>query len=302
MNGLLAPHHDGSALHVSDLEPELGDTVSVWLRVPHAAAASRVWARTVPDGEPHHVEAVVDRRTGHETWWRAEIDLRNPVTNYRFLLDGGPSGHRTVNGTGVHDRIVSDAHDFRISAHAAPPSWLADTIFYQVFPDRFARSGAERAWPDWASVRGWDDPVSLDGRVAVKQIYGGDLPGLESRLDHLALLGARGLYLTPFFPAPSSHRYNADSFGHVDPFLGGDDALISLVKACHNRGIKVIGDLTINHSGDHHEWFRARRPTRRRPKPGSTSSDTTPTSTSRGSTSRHCRSSTCATPNCRAGC
>ena len=53
------------------------------------------------------------------------------------------------------------------------------------------------------------------------------------------------------------HRYDADTFDHVDPLLGGDDALISLVKACHNRGIHVIGDLTVNHAGRGHEWFRA---------------------------------------------
>lgn len=254
---IFGPHHDGSARHVSDLEPALGDTVSVWLRVPHAAPASRVWARSVPDGEPHYVEAVVDRRTDHETWWRADVELHNPLTNYRFLLDGGRAGQRTVNGTGVHQRTVSDAHDFRISTHAAPPSWVADTVFYEVFIDRFAHSDAVRTWPQWASIRAWDEPVSLDGRVAVTQVYGGDLPGLASRLDYLAALGATGLYLTPFFPAPSSHRYNADRFDRVDPLLGGDDALVALVTACHRRGIRVIGDLTINHSGDRHEWFRA---------------------------------------------
>jgi alpha-glucosidase len=70
-------------------------------------------------------------------------------------------------------------------------------------------------------------------------------------------LGTGGLYLTPFFPAPSSHRYDADTFDHVDPLLGGDDALARLVKACHNRGVRVIGDLTINHVGARHTWFRA---------------------------------------------
>src|SRR5690606_19008303 len=58
-------------------------------------------------------------------------------------------------------------------------------------------------------------------------------------------------------PARSNHRYDALSFDHVDPLLGGDEALIRLVEAAHARGLKVIGDLTTNHSGDAHEWFRA---------------------------------------------
>jgi alpha-glucosidase len=254
---LSAPHHDGSERHVSDLEPSLGDTVTVWLRVPHTAGASRVWVRTTPDAEPRFTPARVDRTTAWETWWRADITLHNPVTNYRFLLDGGPAGYRFVNGGGVHARTVGDAYDFRISAWPAPPAWLAETTFYEIFPDRFAPSGTERVAPAWARPAAWADPVDTDGRRSVQQWYGGDLAGIEARLDHLESLAVSGLYLTPFFPAPSSHRYDADTFAHVDALLGGDDALIGLVKACHNRGIRVIGDLTVNHSGRGHEWFRA---------------------------------------------
>ena len=89
---LSAPHHDGSARHVSDIAPELGDTVTVWLRVPHVAAADRVWVRTTPDAEPRFDAATVDHATEWETWWRADVRVRNPVTNYRFLLHGGQGG------------------------------------------------------------------------------------------------------------------------------------------------------------------------------------------------------------------
>ncbi len=254
---LAEPHHDGSERHVSTLEPALGDKVTVWLRVPHSDPADRVWVRTTPGAEPHYDAAVVDRTTPHETWWRADITVHNPVTTYRFMLDGGRSGYRQVNGTGVQARTVTDVTDFRLSAHAPPPAWLADTTFYQVFPDRFGRSSAPRAWPSWARVSAWDDPVDTNGRTSVHQVYGGDLAGIEQHLDHLGAIGVGGLYLTPFFPAPSSHRYNADTFANVDPLLGGDDTLARLVKSCHDRGIRVIGDLTVNHVGSGHEWFRA---------------------------------------------
>jgi alpha-glucosidase len=251
------PHHDGSEYHVSTLEPALGETVTVWLREPNSDPADRVWVRTMADGEPHYARAVADRATEHETWWRADLVVHNVVTNYRFLLDGGPSGYRFVNGTGVHARTVSDGADFRLSAHPPPPAWLADSTFYEIFPDRFAASGMPRELPPWARASSWDDPVDTNGTRAVYQLYGGDLAGVEARLDHIHALGVGGLYLTPFFPAPSSHRYDADTFEHVDPLLGGDDALARLVKACHNRGIRVIGDLTINHVGARHDWFRA---------------------------------------------
>ncbi len=99
--------------------------------------------------------------------------------------------------------------------------------------------------------------MSTHRAVRARHWYGGDLTGIEDHLDHLAHLGVTLIYLTPFFPAGSMHRYDASSFDHVDPALGGDDALSSLVAAAHERGIRVIGDLTLNHTGIDHDWFRA---------------------------------------------
>ncbi len=100
-------------------------------------------------------------------------------------------------------------------------------------------------------------PRRPDRTHTAVQFYGGDLDGIRERLNHLAAVGATLLYLTPIFPARSNHRYDALSFDQVDPLLGGDEALIRLVEAAHARGIRVIGDLTTNHCGDAHEWFRA---------------------------------------------
>ena len=90
-----------------------------------------------------------------------------------------------------------------------------------------------------------------------QQIYGGDLDGVAEHLDHLQALGVDVVYLTPFFPARSNHRYDAASFDVVDPLLGGDAALRRLSRASHQRGMKLLGDFTTNHTGDAHEWFQA---------------------------------------------
>ena len=87
-------------------------------------------------------------------------------------------------------------------------------------------------------------------------MYGGDLDGIADRLDHVASLGVDTVYLTPVFPAESNHRYNASSFAEVDPLLGGDKALLRLAQEVHGRGWRLVGDLTTNHCGDTHLWFR----------------------------------------------
>lgn len=260
MNEALVPHHDGSPLHVSNDTPELGETVAVRVRIPHAhGSPASVLVRSNPDAEPRFTAA---ERTATEQgwdWWEALIEVENPECRYRFLLLFDDGRREWLNAGGLHVIETRDSEDFVVLAHPAPPGWGRSTVMYQVFPDRFARSalagGGEP--PEWAEPAEWGDEVVHAGPSTPLQYFGGDLRGIEERLDHLERLGVTMLYLTPVFPARSNHRYDALSFDAVDPLLGGDEALISLVEAAHARGLTVIGDLTANHSGDAHEWFRA---------------------------------------------
>ncbi|GAB2622720.1 alpha-glycosidase [Paractinoplanes abujensis] len=253
------PHHDGSELYVSDPAPALGDTVTVFVRVPRGTGVSRVHMRWVRDGEPIFTSLKVDHRRGTDTWWRAEITAHNPITRYRFLL-GTTSGVRWLTAYGVTNHDVPDSTDFRLVAQPPAPQWARDAVIYQIFPDRYARSPAadRRETPDWAiRARSWDEPV-VPGPDAVRVLHGGDLDGVARRLDHVTALGADTIYLTPFFPARSNHRYDASGFDRVDPLLGGDRALERLAAAARDRGVRLIGDLTTNHTGDAHPWFTSR--------------------------------------------
>ncbi|CAN7225155.1 glycoside hydrolase family 13 protein [Arthrobacter sp. LjRoot14] len=274
------PHHDGSPLHVPR-RAGLGDAAGLRVRIPAAwGRAARVWVRSVQDGEPRYDAAHSLGEFDGWVWWEAEMTVTNPVARYRFLLevaesehdDGTPDsgqagsgqagstpGYWSLNAQGLFRHDVSDYADFRLTAFPAAPQWLRRGTMYQVFPDRFARSAdaGPLPVPDWAIPSGWDHtPVQGTGPATPFQFYGGNLTGVAERLDHIQQLGADVIYLTPFFPARSNHRYDASTFNEVDPLLGGDDALVKLVEAAHARGIKVMGDLTANHSGDAHEWFR----------------------------------------------
>lgn len=253
----LGPHHDGSELYVPAGTPGLGDVVPVRLRVPAGYGETSVHVRYVHDGEPFLAEARHDRTGEGERWYVAEVPVHNPVTSYRFLVDH-PGGYHWVDGRGTHHRDVADAADFRLTVHEPGPDWLRDGVVYQVFPDRFARSrtSGDLDLPDWAvPAPSWDAEPPLAGREAAATVYGGDLRGIAERLDHLEQLGADVLYLTPVFEARSVHRYDAVSFDRVDPLLGGDAALVELCAAVHARGMRIMGDLTTNHTGVGHEWF-----------------------------------------------
>lgn len=286
----LLPHHDGSALHAPELAAP-GDEALLRVRVPAGwGRAARVWLRSIHDGEPRYAPCTSLGESDGWVWWEAAMTVTNPVARYRFLLevpsgqavsdDGGPGRepggsargaygappgpaagelrYWSLNAQGLFSRDVSDYADFRLTTFPAAPQWLRRGTMYQIFPDRFARSRATaQPTPDWAVPCSWDTtPVEGSGPETPYQFYGGDLAGITGKLDHIQQLGADVIYLTPFFPARSNHRYDASTFESVDPLLGGDGALVELVEAAHARGLKVMGDLTANHSGDAHEWFR----------------------------------------------
>lgn len=120
-----------------------------------------------------------------------------------------------------------------------PPAWVRDAIFYQIFPDRFARS---------ESV---DKPSGLApwGAVPTPHGYqGGDLIGVAERLDYLSELGINAIYFTPIFQSASNHRYHTHDYEKVDPMLGGDLALRRLIDEAHARGIRVVLDGVFNHA------------------------------------------------------
>lgn len=120
------------------------------------------------------------------------------------------------------------------------PDWVSDAIFYQIFPDRFARS-TRLAKP--ADLEDWDAEPTFRG------YKGGDLYGIIEHLDHIQTLGANALYLTPIFQAASNHRYNTHDYYQVDPLLGGTLALRELLDTCHARGLRIILDGVFNHAG-----------------------------------------------------
>ena len=125
------------------------------------------------------------------------------------------------------------------------PSWVKHAIFYQIFPDRFARgrSGRSTSLDGSVDLQPWDAPPTTQG------YKGGNLWGVIDRLDYLEDLGITAIYLNPIFTAASNHRYNTDDYYQVDPLLGGDEAFEALVRAVRRRGMHLMLDGVFNHVG-----------------------------------------------------
>ncbi len=252
---LIEAHHDGSEIFVSNSAPKIGQVVELKIRVPATDRPRQVFVRLFHDGEPRTFELKKLKQSKVETWWSVKVEIQNTVTHYRFMLVDKKS-YRWLNGLGVFAHDVTDREDFQIIAKPKYPEWIKKAVFYQIFPDRFANSGIKRELPSWALPKQWNDlPKGKDKTTGV-EFYGGDLPGITSKLGHIKSLGASAIYFTPAFPGRSNHRYDASSFDEIDPLLGGNSAMEDFSKAAHNNGLRIMGDLTTNHCGAGHPWIQ----------------------------------------------
>lgn len=122
------------------------------------------------------------------------------------------------------------------------PEWVKNTVWYQIFPERFA-NGDKTNDPENTLPWGSKDPAAQD-------FFGGDLQGVIDHLDHLVDLGINGIYFCPIFKAHSNHKYDTIDYMEIDPSFGDKKLFKKLVDECHKRGIKVMLDAVFNHMGD----------------------------------------------------
>jgi alpha-glucosidase len=255
LSNRLIPHHDGSELYVTPKSPRIGDSITLRVKVPKSYSFQKSFVRLYEDGEPRSYELTLLQKGTHEDWWGVTTTLINKTLQYRFVfLATDKYEWLTARGLFAHD--VHSNTDFKIFSGTRAPDWVHSSVFYQIFPDRFAKSDMKRELPDWAVARNWTDlPAQVRSEIS-SELYGGDLVGVEEHIDHIEDLGVNGIYFTPFFPARSNHRYDASSFSEVDPILGGNEALDSLVSTARSRNIRILGDLTSNHCGAGHPWLK----------------------------------------------
>src|SRR5689334_20603470 len=126
------------------------------------------------------------------------------------------------------------------------PEWVKDAVFYQIFPDRFAKSDKVLK-PH--NLEPWDELPTAQG------YKGGDLYGVIEHLDHIQDLGVNAIYFTPIFQSACNHRYHTHDYYQVDPLLGGNPAFYELRDAIHKRGMKLVLDGVFNHASRGNFYF-----------------------------------------------
>ena len=207
------------------------------------------WKRTEPD-QLHTVPMEIRYEDQTRTQWTAHVFFAEEAhyIKYCFKLTDTERHIMWMNSIGLHDSFSSDGSYEILQINRTDlisvPEWADGCIYYQIFPERFARGLTDRK-----DLADWDSAPTRDNYM------GGTLLGIQDKIPYLADLGIECIYLNPVFLADFNHKYATTDYFKVDPLFGTEQDLIALVDTAHHSGIKIILDGVFNHAGIHFSPF-----------------------------------------------
>lgn len=229
--------------------PHSGEAIQLHVTTSGELPFERVRVFYTLDGRAPSLENALTRdlQPGEVAWdnvdwlyirhWQGALPGQPDDTLVRYCIGAQITGSQCWVFADNQAEGLDSAMDFAIWVSDLPaPAWAKQALVYHVFVDRFY-PGEGKAWktPDW-----------LDG------FYGGTLGGVLDKLDYIQGLGYNTIWLSPIFPSPSHHGYDATDMYHVEPRLGSDEDLERLIAAAHQRGMRLILDFVANHWSNLH--------------------------------------------------
>lgn len=222
-----------------------------------------------------YIRMVQDDNNYHTTTYSADetgLCFYFFIVNYhdydlhRTIYVGSP-GH-SIGGEQVIKENRWDITPYQITFHdyiKPAPSWYKDTIFYQIYVDRFYNGNEDKRVnsPKKNSFlyATWEDsPMYIkdsQGNIIRWDFFGGNLLGVMKKLDYLKELGIGGIYLNPIFKARSNHKYDTGDYLAIDEMFGDENLFQLLIDEAAKRGIRIVLDGVFNHVGADSRYFNA---------------------------------------------
>ena len=204
------------------------------------------------------LEVPFQKQLSHHIWWTTTLEPDYKRLKYYFELETeDEKWYYFEDGflTPEQFNLEGRSKQFFVFPWMNPcdvaqvPQWVNNTIWYQIFPERFC-NGDPSINPE--NVREWRE----EGSVLNSEFFGGDLQGILNQLDYLDQLGIGGIYLTPINTSPTSHKYDTTDYREIDPHFGSLEVFQKLVQEAHKRNIKVMVDGVFNHCGTEFEPWK----------------------------------------------
>ena len=191
--------------------------------------------------------------------WELQLSFSEPGLYFYWFRLGG---RRAALGEDRNAEFSDSASAYQILVYRecfATPAWFKGGIMYQIFPDRFFKSGEILVEKGKWLHRDWHETPEFrpneKGKILNNDFFGGNFRGILKKLDYLQSLHVTVIYLNPIFRAFSNHRYDTGDYMQLDPMLGSEEDFAALVSECWKRGIRLILDGVFNHTGDDSRYF-----------------------------------------------
>ena len=247
-----------------------GQKCKLSIHIPSAVQATQVVCLvSFENGEPYQEFPLEYRmKKGPYEIFTGELELEERGLYFYYFHITHKSGSFRLFKQG-DDTNMEDGDLWQVScipADFTTPDWAKGAIIYQIFPDRFHRSGKvdlTGKLEPYTVHNYWYDEVQWQpdrwGKVLNNDFYGGNFRGIQEKLDYIASLGTTIIYLNPISKAFSSHRYDTGDYKTPDPMLGTEEDFKSLCKAAHEKGMKIILDGVYSHTGSDSLYFNRNR-------------------------------------------
>lgn len=221
-NWLDSIYSDGTLDFVSSKIPAIGEKVRIFLRLLNDSPIEKIFVRRIRNGAEEYIEMEKEKSIFGLDYYCATTEMNEPRLSYYFVIACKDVIYFYTQA-GITTYVPDEAHNFTLLSYYVQPDWVKGAVYYQIFPTSFKDHS---------------------------------LHGVVEKIPYLKELGITAVYLNPIFTAPSEHKYDCADYFHVDENLGGDEALKELSKALHKNGIRLILDISINHTGLEYSWVK----------------------------------------------
>ena len=245
----------------------VGRTCTLHIHIPTSVATAGVTCLlTTQDGKPYReIPLSFERVTGAYDIWGGSFTPTEPALLFYYFRITGRTGTFRLFKQGDGDTNMEAGDCWQLTCldpNFTTPDWAKGATIYQVFPDRFCKSGdcdLTGKLEPYVVHENWDEEVfwqpTPKGEVLNNDFYGGNFRGITEKLPYLASMGVTILYLNPISKSFSSHRYDTGDYKTPDPMLGTTADFTALCDAAHALGIRVILDGVYSHTGSDSLYF-----------------------------------------------
>lgn len=256
-------YSDGTKYFVSNPLPRRGEEIEIYIRMYKSSPVNGVFLRAKINGVEDLIKMDRDRETNGLIYYKAKVKVYEDIFQYHFYIATDNCIYYYTQKE-ITTYIPDETYDFKILINYDQPSWVKESVFYQIFPDRFCNGNKENDVKDGEyefdghktiNVKEWNSIPKEYEESFCLDFYGGDLEGVKAKIPYLKELGINAIYLNPIFYAATVHKYDCLDYFTVDPHLGGDKALEELTRTLHENDMKLILDVSINHTGTASKWF-----------------------------------------------